>query len=525
MAREIDIGTLSYEELRGLAHDCFEAGQWANATQVFNEILKVDPMNRDLLQGLADCHVNQRQYEKAFKCLQQALLYGNTVSSIYNQLGIISIQHLGNLDLALTFFLFASSLNPVDPTIRGNLQQATSMTGKEEVRLLFLPDYRIGHLALEPGLWLRKIQKGEVPRDRVHYIAIQSGQPANQTLIDLYRPHLNIVRQDVLHGVFLKRPQLLEEKYYEPFPYNLINMGRNLPCQMGEIYTNDLFRGTRSPLAFDEEGEARGREGLRALGIDPDRDWYVTVFARDDAYLEARCPRANWSHHQFRNCDITTYHDAIRWIVEQGGHVVRLGSETNQELGLDLERVVDYPVTHRPDLDGDFLDVYLAMNARYMVGQYSGITDVAMSTDVPTLVVNTAPAIPPYNLDNLYIPKQMVEIDTGNPVSFAELYAELDGLEDDQQARLFCCDANQLAREGFTYRDNTAGEILAATREMHARVTGTHEPSPADRALQEAYHSLFPQSHWLHRNRTPIATDFLRAHSEQFTSPIPVGSS
>ncbi len=519
MSTSIDLSTISYEEIRAIAQSCMQNSQWENAILCWKQLEKIDVQNRDVLHSLADCYINTANYEQAYQYLNKCLLFGTTVASIYNQLGIISIQFFQNLNQAIPYFIYAKSLNPVDPTIDSNLNRAIQLTGKKKVKVQFFPDYRIGHLALEPNLWMRKLQLDPHYEEDSYIVTIKSGNPSNKTLMELYNPHFNILEHGLLHDLFIQRAPLLNLEYYAPFPYNLLNMSLDQSCQMEEIYSNDLFQGTSSTLSFSEEQHEKGREGLRKLGLDPKKDWYVTIFARDDAYLESLSPGNNWSHHNFRNCDIHTYHAAIRWITEQGGWVIRLGSETNQELGFNHPKVIDYPVEHRAQLDGDFMDIYLAMNAKFMIGQFSGITDVGMANDVPTLVVNTAPVIPPYNVNNLYIPKRMQRLDTQESIPFSELYSELDGIQEDKEARLFWCNSNELAEAGFVYVDNTEEEILEATKEMFSRVSGKFQPSEEEKELQENYHSLFPQSHWLSRNKTPIGIHFLKTHRELFLAP------
>ena len=518
MSKNIDLSTISHEEIRAIGQSCVENKQWKNAIICWKELLKVDNQNRDLLENLADCHLSLGEYEESFDYLNKSLLYGTTVASTYNRLGIISIQYFKEVNTALLYFVFAKSLNPVDPTIDANLNRAIQLTGKQKVKLQFLPDYRIGHLALEPNLWLRQLQISPSLAENTHFIAVQSGEPSNKTLAELYTPHLNVIENGLIHNLFSHRASILNTEYYSPFPYNLLNMCLNQPCKMEEIYSNDLFQNTSTILSFSADQHSKGKEGLKELGLDPQNDWYVTVFARDDAYLESICPGNNWSHHNFRNSDIQTYHQAIQWIIDQGGWVIRVGSETNQKIGLKNPKVIDYPIEFRPHMDGDFMDIYLAMNAKFMIGQFSGITDVAMANDIPTLVVNTAPVIPPYNLNNLYIPKRMIRVDTEESIPFSELYHELDGIQEDKEARLFWCNSNDLVEAGYTYIDNTEEEILEATKEMYDRVQGTFKPTQQQQEQQEKYHSLFPKSHWLSRNKTPIGSHFLNTHSELFTS-------
>jgi hypothetical protein len=43
-------------------------------------------------------------------------------------------------------------------------------------------------------------------------------------------------------------------------------------------------------LSFTEDEEARGRDALRAMGLDPETDWFVCLFARDPVYLKNLLP-------------------------------------------------------------------------------------------------------------------------------------------------------------------------------------------------------------------------------------------
>ena len=93
------------------------------------------------------------------------------------------------------------------------------------------------------------------------------------------------------------------------------------------------------------------------MGIDLDKDWFVVIYARDEAYLnetQSHQLPGGWDYHNHRNADINSYHLAIQYILDQGGFVIRTGYKVKNKLDFIHPRVIDYANLCR----NDFMDIF-----------------------------------------------------------------------------------------------------------------------------------------------------------------------
>ena len=72
---------------------------------------------------------------------------------------------------------------------------------------------------------------------------------------------------------------------------------------------------------------------LKPLGIDLQRDWFVTLHARESGYAENK----NSEREFFRNGNIDDYNLAIDFIIKSGGKVVRVGDKSMSKITKSLK--------------------------------------------------------------------------------------------------------------------------------------------------------------------------------------------
>ena len=119
----------------------------------------------------------------------------------------------------------------------------------------------------------------------------------------------------------------------------------------------------------------------------------------------------------YRDSDINDFHEAIEYIVDQGGFVVRMGSEVEKSLDYKDKNVIDYAKYCRTD----FMDIYLISKCKFFLGTTAGICDVAVAMNKPKLSVNYAPfGISLFGKDCVYIPKKLKNKKNGVYLSLYE---------------------------------------------------------------------------------------------------------
>ena len=367
------------------------------------------------------------------------------------------------------------------------------------LRLGTLVSERIGHLAYNTDLYSR--QKQLYPQRARITDVFFSTNTANRQLLDMWRRHLNIVENlNFLRIYFAIAPMLEKTRFHVgKFPNS------------AEHYE---FTAGKPTLSLNEKEREKGRAHLAKMGIGPN-DWYVCIHARTSNYLAENLPHIDWSYHDFRDCDIGTYMEAAKYVVDNGGYVIRMGTPIEDPLPEGLHpQIIDY-ATH---FWSDFMDIYLMATCRFTLSSSSGLMCVAMVFDTPNALANYVP----YRYigigeDTVYIPKHLVRADTGKALSLREIH-DLGLMDSDDYIML-----NQKETDtslGLEWRDNASEEILDLCRDMLAKVDVDAVPKPLHE-LQRRYHAFYHGT----INDSPyagqIAPSFVKKNAVQLFQPDP----
>jgi putative glycosyltransferase (TIGR04372 family) len=348
-----------------------------------------------------------------------------------------------------------------------------------------LSNTRIGHLALNTDLFLRRRQLG-IYSDRPFYCFIcDPTQLANHQLVTMFKRVIPVFESRALTLVFLgMRPILKRTPFYQ-----------DLPMNSDEYYE---FNNAKPSLYFTPGEIEKGRKLLNQMSVDLDRDEFVCIFARDEAYLKNFDPHNNWDYHNnARNTNIDSLIKAAKYLIDKGFVVIRIGSIANKPINFSHEKMIDYPYfEHR----NEFLDIFLIANCKFIVsGGLAGVCSAATIFDTPILTVNLAECgYLPFTKSCLYTPKKYKYIKTGDYLRF----------EDAVKLGTFWYNPTAL---GLEKEEASPQDILEATQEMLARAEGKFNYSPESEKLIQAYHKLWEKSD-VHGNhvKTPIAISWLK---------------
>lgn len=118
-------------------------------------------------------------------------------------------------------------------------------------------------------------------------------------------------------------------------------------------------------------------------------DWYVCLHVRELGFHNDSLDAGS-----YRCADVYHYLEAIKYIVNFGGNVIRMGDSTMKPLP-KMKNVIDY--AHSP-YKSDLMDLFLIKGCRLYMGMDSGIWDVAQMFQKNNLIINSTNwcfAIPP----------------------------------------------------------------------------------------------------------------------------------
>ncbi|MDO8793553.1 MAG: TIGR04372 family glycosyltransferase [Vicinamibacterales bacterium] len=352
---------------------------------------------------------------------------------------------------------------------------------------------RIGHLASELDCFLKERALGRLPNKR-WFVVAPPHKVANPCLLDYWRDHVAVVQSPWICAVLgaMGRHGLME-----------FDVGHYTPALTGtaEYYSVLAEWDDRPPLlVLDGEHRERGWNALGTMGIPRDA-WFVGIHAREPGFSAA-----DESAHAHRNSDIRRLIPAIQEIGRRGGWVIRMGDPTMQPLP-PLKGVVDY-AGHPSKCD--WMDVFLCAEARFFVGNTSGLHLLATAFGTPCALANVIPsshlAFAPTDVS---IVKLIWSIRRNRHLTFNEIFDQ--AIADYRFADLF-------TRDGLRVDENAEDDLCGLVVEMLDRADGSYDETPEDDALQQRFFSLFRPGHFGYGVAGRIGSAFLRRHRELLES-------
>jgi len=358
-------------------------------------------------------------------------------------------------------------------------------------RIGMIRQERYGHLAMNTELFLRRLQLDIYPKD-VYYFFVCNPfvTTANRQLLSMFQRVITISESLFLGYIFLAiRPHLAKTRFYQPL----------------ELKSNEYFefQQAQPSLTFSAEELERGRRELKKMGIELKKDWFVCIYARDSAYLDSAFPERNWSYSDFRNVCIETYNEAIQFIVDKGGWVIRMGSVVEDPLSISHKRIIDYA---NSKYSSPFLDVFLTAYCKFYLSSDGGCSDPAMIFDRPIIWVSNAEIeFSPIGKNALAIPKKIRNCKTKQYLPYYEIFE-----------KKMDPSGNHAKDPELEYEDNNSREILDVTMEMFKRIEGDFIMTEEESLLMHNYFSDYWSQCRNKQIKTPIGLQFLKENKDLF---------
>jgi putative glycosyltransferase (TIGR04372 family) len=346
----------------------------------------------------------------------------------------------------------------------------------------------IGQLAAEPDYFLKKRALGEYANIRPIFFN-KRGYGLNAALIDVWAQHVKITTNRVAYD--LLRP-------FELFPFLRIDFAEVLgPADRPSQYQTIVKQWGERPPVFRLPNEvlAKGYRALREMGV-PDGAWFVPVHSRDGVFA----PSVEHIY-DYRNCTILNYGAAVDAIIARGGWCIRMGERGTAPLP-ERRGVINYPDT---PLKSDWMDLFLCNQARFFLGNTSGLKMVSTISGVPCAAANMTPHDCAFGFlpSDLSIPK-LLRLKDGTMPHFAEIFAS-------DISRYH--DSRQFTDGGVTLLENTPQQIRDLAIEMLDVLDGKAERTVQDEARQAAFRRLLTPRHHGYGARSRIGAAFLREHA------------
>ena len=270
---------------------------------------------------------------------------------------------------------------------------------------------------------------------------------------------------DIWQYILLRFPNVKFYQYWSE--YSIKNKDRSRTSEYTIQYFNLL-----------EEEKKEGQHKMEAMGI---RGPFVCVSSRDPKYLATIAPEYDCSYHNFRDADINMFALSANYLDDKGIKVVRMGRHVQSKA--NFSNCIDYANNYYDEL----LDIVLANECKFYVGDSSGIVWLPMVLNRPIAIRNWVPAFLdsetlPYNPLNLLIFKKYYYKSENRFLTIKEM------MQIEKKAGY---DGHQYTELGIEIVENSAEEILDLVMEMNARIDGEWVETQEDIELQDKFQEIY----------------------------------
>jgi putative glycosyltransferase (TIGR04372 family) len=269
-----------------------------------------------------------------------------------------------------------------------------------------------------------------------------------------------------------------------------------------KIRRYDEFNNCAPVLNFSAGDKELGAKSLRSMGIG-ESDWFICFHARDSKYELDRLGAVFARRNDFRDADIYNYLPAAEYIAQEGGFAIRMGAAVEKALPKKRHpRIIDYALNFR----SDFMDIYLAGNCKFFLGNTAGIYLVSTVFGIPSANANYIPyGTAPLLAKDLFIPKKIWDLKRKRFFTYQEIL-------NSEMVHYF--NNEQYLRAGIEAVENTADEILELAKEMNLRLDNRYTCDPESEELQQRFRALYKPNHYCYGFPSRIGAHFLRENKE-----------
>ena len=210
-----------------------------------------------------------------------------------------------------------------------------------------------------------------------------------------------------------------------------------------------------------------------------------------------------------RNGDTSTYYKAVSYLQEYGTQCVYVGlNENDNELG---NGIIDASKKYNAKMD-----LFIHSQAQFFMGDHSGIIAFAQLFNRPMILLN----LPYFTMDgdaygptfyerDLLLPEKIYDTKNERYLTIKEMLAfEMEYLAYKELVQFY-------GNNGYEFVKNTEEDILAAVKEMLAKIAGTWQYSEEDLNLQERYLKILNQNARRYQAkwcRAAIGMEFLKSN-------------
>jgi len=223
----------------------------------------------------------------------------------------------------------------------------------------------------------------------------------------------------------------------------------------------------------------------------------ITLHVRETGYKNSH-GRPEGSDGTLRNAKIETFFPTIKYLLDEGYYIVRLGDNTMTQIPFNHKRLIDVPFC---SFYNDLVDLFFISKSFFFICSPSGPLTIADAFATPRLITN----FPIWEhvwawKNDLYLFKKYYSYQKNKLLSYEDiLCSEVLNIPNINKAK-------ELKIEVI---DNTSEEIFSAVKEMIARLKGNYFSSQEMKSINKYFRCIQFKASKLHSEyTTPILNLF-----------------
>lgn len=231
-------------------------------------------------------------------------------------------------------------------------------------------------------------------------------------------------------------------------------------------------------LQFTKTEDDTAREWLRSIGWQENQP-LICLLVRDSAFYNygQDSKSKTWEFTKFRDSDIQSYKLGVKFLLDQGFFVIRMGLKMREPLEIQHKSFFDYAFSKKKS---HFLDIWLFSNCQGIISTGTGPDLLGPINQIPVLMVNALPLYGIWSFAKvLWFPKNLLHLDSGKKLTLKEhLNSAFNSF-------------NEYLEHKIEIQDLTAHEIEIACKEFFNLFFVQEKPKLQNPEKQELFWKIF----------------------------------
>ena len=304
---------------------------------------------------------------------------------------------------------------------------------------------RIGHFVTDTALYL--IDKKKIARKKKLFDFLYFPKKiSNQQLEKMWRRKISIF------SVYLIRPFWLI--------FSFFNLKEHL-AGISETRCRDfknLLPKNKNIITFTSDEIAYCQNILKINKINEKK--IVLVILRDSNFLKKtmliKGKMHLFNYHNFRDPNINTYKKAVKFLIKNNYHVIRMGKYLQKKLPINNEKYIEL---FNSKFHSDLLEIYLGSICKFCISSSTGYDEVPKIFNRPILYTNVCPIsdIQANSKNFMIIFQRYFDALSKKELTFTEIVKK-------NSHEIY--DSFEFKKKKIFLKQNTSDEIYQATREF-----------------------------------------------------------